>query len=248
MAKKVVVYSEKGGVGKTTSCSIIGDILAEIGRKVLLIDLDQKNNLTQHRIKDVSIIAGKTIREVLNRECPPEAAILKGLSTDLIGALPTLSKFEKDQEDNPDQYLALSDSLSSVNSNYDYIIIDVPGVKNLITRNALIAADVLIIPTKLEQFDVSSIEGITIELSKCARSRGGIPLEKIVILPTFFEEQSRINSAFLEAVREKYGRMVTTTVIHKASAVSWANMRSGETLERSSRAYSEYRSAVREIL
>ena len=249
MAKVVLVYSEKGGVGKTTTTFSISNFLASAGLKVLMIDLDPNNSLTSHCVSDINQVAGRTIKEVLNGEVQPITAQIKIRDNlYIIGALKTLTKLEKDQSDNPDQFLILKDRIAEIENSYDYIILDAPPASNLITKAALISANIVIIPTKLEQFDTSSVSGVFSEINRCARQRNGIPFEKLFILPTFYEERNSVNAMFLEALNKKYSGMVSQTYIHKATAVSKANISPDSFLDPKSRAYAEYKSVVKEML
>lgn len=150
MAKVYAISNQKGGVGKTTTCLCLGDALAELGKRVLLVDLDPQAGLTT--------ILGygpdsfrSSIHEVLLGHTPLSEAILKtgkGLDLvpskiDLAGAEPMLIGLDGWQN-------ALRRALERERQRYDYILLDCPPSLGVLTIMALVAADKVIIPVQAE--------------------------------------------------------------------------------------------------
>ena len=143
MAKIIAITNQKGGVGKTTtSCALIGSI-TEMGKKALGIDLDPQGNLGFSLGLDIE--NSLTIYEVLKLQKPIEDAIQKTEYGDVVPSNILLSGAEF-EFNKPGREFLLKNVLKSVLDNYDYIIIDTPPALNILTVNAYVAADSLIIP------------------------------------------------------------------------------------------------------
>ncbi len=160
MGKIIAVALQKGGVGKTTTCINLAAYLAQLGKKVLIVDFDPQHNASS----GVGIqVTDKTpsIYNVMSEQIDPTDAIqltaVKGLeilpsNENLNGADVELAHIISGREK------ILRDCLNKIRDSYDYIFIDCPPTLTLLTVNALTAADTVIIPTQCEYF---ALEGIT---------------------------------------------------------------------------------------
>ena len=160
MGKIIAVALQKGGVGKTTTCINLAAYLAQLGKKVLIVDFDPQHNASS----GVGVqVTDKTpsIYNVMSEQIDPTDAIqltaVKGLeilpsNENLNGADVELAHIISGREK------ILRNCLNKIRDSYDYIFIDCPPTLTLLTVNALTAADTVIIPTQCEYF---ALEGIT---------------------------------------------------------------------------------------
>ena len=160
MGKIIAVALQKGGVGKTTTCINLAAYLAQLGKKVLIVDFDPQHNASS----GVGVqVTDKTpsIYNVMSEQIDPTDAIqltaVKGLeilpsNENLNGADVELAHIISGREK------ILRDCLNKIRDSYDYIFIDCPPTLTLLTVNALTAADTVIIPTQCDYF---ALEGIT---------------------------------------------------------------------------------------
>ena len=165
MGKVISLVNQKGGVGKTTTSINLSASLAVEGKKVLLVDLDPQGNATT----GVGFNKGdieKSIYDIFNNTATMEEVILKTKFKNL-DLLPSslqlagidIELIERGREDPTFQRSAqLLNSINSIKENYDYVIIDCPPTLGLITTNALVASDSVIIPVQCEFY---ALEGIT---------------------------------------------------------------------------------------
>jgi len=157
--KTIALCNQKGGVGKTTSTINIGAALALSGKKVLVIDMDPQGNagsglgVNKHRVEKSiyhAIIGEMKLSEVI-RPCEIENLSIAPSNRDLIGAeLELVSAFSRETK--------LKSAIREVKDQFDFILIDCPPSLNLLTINALTAADAVIIPVQCEYY---ALEGIS---------------------------------------------------------------------------------------
>lgn len=161
MAKIIAVANQKGGVAKTTSTFNISAALAEMGKKVLMIDMDSQASLTisagleplelKYTICDVLEKSSKPIREcIINLEH------IENLS--IIGSIIDLAVIETEMLSRPAREKILDRALTPIKQDYDFIIIDCPPQLSILTMNGLSAADEVIIPVKT---DYLAFRGLT---------------------------------------------------------------------------------------
>ena len=165
MTKIISLVNQKGGVGKTTTSINLAASLGKLGKKTLIIDLDPQGNTTTGLGVNKGEIKA-SIYDVLNGDSPIKKAIKK-TSFDLLSIIPAtinlagidyelLEKGHNDSEFKKNEQLR--NALSEVKDNYDYIIIDCPPSLGVLTTNALVASDSVIIPVQCEFF---ALEGIS---------------------------------------------------------------------------------------
>ncbi|MBQ7747299.1 MAG: ParA family protein, partial [Spirochaetia bacterium] len=158
MGKIIVFSNQKGGVGKTTTAVNLGAYIADMGKKVLLIDFDPQGNLSTFAGLDkdapgiYEAIAGiKDIKDVIQKT-PVENLYGIGSNVNLSGAAIELATV-----DNREKYLKIT--LDEIKEGYDYIFIDSPPSLGLLSLNCLVASDYIIIPMQCEYF---AMEGLSL--------------------------------------------------------------------------------------
>lgn len=154
MAKVIAVTNQKGGVGKTTTCSSICGGLAQLGYKALAVDLDPQGNLSFSL--GIEADDSFTIYDVLKGNCELSDAIQQGGVCDVVPSNILLSGLELEMTGVGREYV-LREQLSTVSEQYDYIILDTPPALSVLTINAYTASDELIIPMLCE---ILSLQGI----------------------------------------------------------------------------------------
>lgn len=220
---KVICFaSKKGGVSKTTSAVITGLILAE-DKKVLLIDLDSQNALTSFFFEDISKIQGKTILEAIKGE-KLFAQVIHEITPNL-HVIPSVLQFEEiDEWGRTGKELILRKELKKLDGKYDYVILDTPPNLRSETVFGLVAADVIVIPARLEKMDTRAIDFTIDKINKQIREDFNPTLDKIFILPTQFNYQNRIvNELALETLKADYPELLLGISIPYTSKISQFN-------------------------
>jgi chromosome partitioning protein len=220
---KVICFaSKKGGVSKTTSAVITGLILSE-NKKILLIDLDSQNALTSFFFEDISKIQGKTILEAIKGE-KLFAQVIHEITPNL-HVIPSVLQFEEiDEWGRTGKELILRKELKKLDGKYDYVILDTPPNLRSETVFGLVAADIIVIPARLEKMDTRAIDFTIDKINKQIREDFNPTLDKIIILPTQFNYQNRVvNELALETLKADYPDLLLNISIPYTSKISQFN-------------------------
>ncbi|MDR1195525.1 MAG: ParA family protein [Endomicrobium sp.] len=211
MSKVIAIANQKGGVGKTTTAINLGASLAYLGEECLLIDMDPQSNTTSGLgINKNNLV--KNIYNVLIDEIALED-ILQDTVMDWLDIAPAttdLSGAEVDLVNMPDREKKLKIALEKFQKVYKYIIIDCPPSLGLLTINALVAADTVIIPMQCEFF---ALEGLG-QLSKTIFAlMQNYNLDLDGVLFTMFDARTNLSQQVVEEVRKFFGEKVYETKI-----------------------------------
>jgi len=216
MAKVIAITNQKGGVGKTTTAINLGASLAANDLRVLLIDSDPQGNSTSG-LGIEKVPGNLTFYDALLSGVPLEQTIVKtdcdGL--EIVPADKNLVAANLDMVDLPDREYRLRHALAPVRARYDYILIDCPPALDLLTLNALVAADSVLIPIQCEFF---ALEGISQLMDTIDRVREGFehPLKIEGILLTMFDERTNLTRQVAEDLKEFFNEDVLSTVIPRS--------------------------------
>ena len=151
MAHILCIANQKGGVGKTTTAVNLSAALAVSEKEVLLVDCDPQGNATSGVGLDKNRITKTLYHGLLGTATAPELILNSDIDTlKIIPANVELIGFEVEMMSNPDREKALKDLVSTVATDFDYVILDCPPSLSLLTVNALTAADTLLIPLQCE--------------------------------------------------------------------------------------------------
>lgn len=222
MAKVIALTNQKGGVGKTTSAINIASALGISGKKTLLIDSDPQGNASCG-VGIVNSHNSATTYDVLIGRCTASAAIqtteFKNLDVmpsnmDLAGA-----EFELVDEDNRES--RLKNALAEIDKKYDYIVIDCPPSLGILTLNALVAADGVIIPMQCEYF---ALEGLS-QMAKTIEQVKRIHNPKLTItgiLITMYNGRLNLSLQVIDQLKKYYAKKLFKTTISRSVRLSEA--------------------------
>jgi chromosome partitioning protein len=212
MAHIITVANEKGGVAKTTTALSLGAALVESGLEVLLVDLDAQASLSL--ALGVETPQGQpTIANVFLEAVPASEAVIKtGIAR--LSLLPSVSEFSLAERFLPvrqNYETTLKNALRDRNLNYDFIILDCPPFLGAITFNALIASDLLLMPTQAEFFSIHALRNM-MSIVRRVRAQGNAHLTYRLLL-TMFDRRNRIHRTLSEQLRQTFSGGVMDTVI-----------------------------------
>ncbi len=257
-AQVIAVSNQKGGVGKTTSVMNLGVALAKQGKHVLLIDSDPQANLTSYL--GVTPGAGafenlRTLDELYLSKRPLDDSnwsLYRTRTTagvDLVPGDGALIGVEHYLFSKTDKEQILARNMSLLRAQYDVILIDTPPSLNLLTLNALCAADSVLIPVQPEFFSLEGIVKIRGAIENI-KTRWNPKLTILGVLPTQVTPRRKLTQEVLSALRSELGSAIFDTVIHDNSAVteSSGHGRSVLDYDRTSRGSLDYQAAALELL
>jgi len=218
----VAVANQKGGVGKTTTAINVATSIALSGRRVLLVDVDPQGNLTSGVGSKGERASAGTVYEALLTEGAPEAFVLptKVQNLWLMPADRNLTGAEIEMVSLPEREHRLKRVLDPLRAQYDYIFVDCPPSLGLLTLNALVAADAVLIPLHCEYF---ALEGLADLVGTMRRVRGALnpALDIEGVLLTMYDDRTNLGQLVARDVRDFFKEKVFNTIIPR-------NVRLGE--------------------
>ena len=219
MGKIVAIANQKGGVGKTTTCINLACALHNRNRKVLLVDCDPQGNCTSGM--GVSKDTRPSIYDVLINGTPMEQAIVKTKYGYIIPSNRELSGATVELVDAEQREYVLKTALAAVKDRFDYIFIDCPPSLELLTLNALCAAESVLVPVQCEYF---AMEGLTDLLTTIRmtnrRLNAALGLEGLVL--TMYDSRTKLSDQVAEELRNHFGNRVYKTMIPRNVRLSEA--------------------------
>ncbi|MBR2319292.1 MAG: ParA family protein [Clostridia bacterium] len=213
MAKIMAVVTQKGGVGKTTSAVNIASALGELGKKVLLVDIDPQGNATSGVGIDKRQVK-KSTYHLLVGECDGAAAVLNTAFANLwvIPSSLDLAGAEIEMVDVPHREKRLKAALAPCRDQFDYILIDCPPALGLLTLNALVAADTFLIPAQPEYYALEGLSQLIATVRQVKRLYNPT-LELEGVLFTMYDGRTHLTQQVVAEVKKFFPRRVYATVI-----------------------------------
>ncbi len=222
MSFVIAVANQKGGVGKTTTAVNLAACLAAARRKTLLVDMDPQGNATsslgidkremEHTVYDV-LVDSTNPSEVLVSTDIDNLSLMPS-STNLVGA-------ELELIDLPDRANRLALSLDSLLPDFDYVIIDAPPSLGLLTLNALVFAQTVLIPVQSEFFALEGLTALTETIDRIKEFYNP-SLEILGLVITMFDSRTNLAQQVQEEVRRVFGDKVFRSIIYRSIKLSEA--------------------------
>jgi len=247
MSRVIAFANQKGGVAKTTSTLNLAVALVEKGHRVLAIDLDPQGNLTMSQGLNPDVIE-RSMYDVLVHRLPMEQILHKGevdlavSSIDLAGAELSLASMIGRER-------ALEKALLPMKAEYDFILIDTPPSLGLLTINALVASDGVIVPVQCEYLSLRGLVQLENTLSMIREHLNpDVAIEGI--LPTMFDGRTLHSREAVEILRENFGELVFKTWIRKTVRYAEAPVKGTSILkyDPTGTAAEAYRDLAKEVL
>ncbi len=247
MGKIITVVNQKGGVGKTTTCVSLTSALKEMGQRVLLCDFDPQANATSGMGVDKSLSLG--VYDVLLNDIEPEKRIVSTRYGDVLPSSKGLAGAGVEMVAIQDREHLLRRALEKLVPKYDYIFVDCPPSLELLTLNALCAADSALVPVQSEYF---ALEGLSDLIYTIRAVRRGLnpQLELEGVLLTMYDSRTNLAMQVAEEVKRYFPGKVYATVIPRNVRLSEAPSHGKpiSAYDRTSRGAEAYAALAKEFL
>ena len=219
MAKIIAVANQKGGVGKTTTCVNLSAALNQLGKRVLLVDGDPQGNASTGM--GVAKSTRPNTYDMLINEATAAECVVHTESGDVIPASKELAAASVELISAQAREYVMKNALMTLYSEYDYIFIDCPPSLELLTVNALVAADSVLIPMQCEYYALEGIADLVTSIKMC-KKRLNKRLEVEGIVLTMYDARANLTSQVAAELRKYLEGKVYDTVIPRSIRLSEA--------------------------
>ena len=211
MGKIIAIVNQKGGVGKTTTAVNLAAALTALGKKVLLCDFDPQANATSGLGVDKKKIK-KSVYHVAIGDCPAQEAVVHTQFADILPSSADLAGAAVELITLPEPDKCLKKALLPLKNNYDVIFIDCPPSLEMLTLNALAAADSILVPVQCEYYALEGLSDLMSTL-RMVKRRINPALEIFGVALTMFDGRTNFSTQVAEEVRRHFPGKVFATVI-----------------------------------
>lgn len=243
----IAVANQKGGCAKTTTTANLGVCLAELGKKVLLIDNDPQGNLSSNLgVKEYE----NTLYNCILNKLPIQDAIIKTqFDVDVVPSDINYSNAEGALYNVKRKEFLIKDLFDRSGLNYDYVLIDCSPSLSLTTVNALVCASSVLIPLEASIFNFQGL-GQLVNVLKAVISNYNSDLKVEGILLTRVDTRSNLGKNFGEQLKEIFGDKLFETAIHQSTSLVRSQMRQQPIsyYDRNSKGYKEYMRLAQEVI
>jgi len=247
VAKTVAIVNQKGGVGKTTTCVNLAAALTEAGKKVLMVDFDPQANSTSGMGVDKTVSKG--VYNVIIEDVPTTDALVHTKYGDVLPSNKALAGAGIELIGMERREFLLKEAIGQVKDNYDFVFIDCPPSLELLTLNALCAADTILVPVQGEYFALEGLSDLMNTVRIVRRSLNPrLNLEGVLL--TMFDGRTNLALQVAEEVKHYFPGKVYSTVIPRNVRLSEAPSH-GKPItayDRSSRGAEAYKALAKEFL
>ena len=213
MGRTIVIANQKGGVGKTTTAINLSASLADLGKKILVIDTDPQGNTSSGLGVEKNEVEN-TVYELLIGETTIEECIQKEVfeNLDIISSNINLAAAEIELTGFEEKEFILKKAVDQVRADYDFIIIDCPPSLNTLTINAMCAADTVLVPIQCEYYALEGLSQLmnTVELVR-DRLNPNLEIEGVVF--TMYDARTNLSLQVVENVKANLDQKIYKTII-----------------------------------
>ena len=211
------LVNQKGGVGKTTTAINLGAYLAQLGKRVLVVDLDPQANATSCLGVDKNTVQASTYDALLNGDVPAASILYnERLQMALLPSSPSLAGAEVELVDETNREFRLKSALKTLDGKYDYILIDCPPSLGILTLNGLLAAqDGVIVPVQCEYLALEGLGQLTQTIGR-VRSSLFPDLRVRGVVLTMFDPRTNLSTDVVKEVNNHFPGQVFKSVVPRS--------------------------------
>ena len=217
MTRIYTLANQKGGVGKTTTAINIAAFLAQMGQRVLVIDLDPQANATSCLGVDKHTVQGSTYDAIINEDAPAGFILFnERLKLSLLPSSPALAGAEVELVEESGREFRLRNAIESLDEKFDYILVDCPPSLGLLTVNGLVAArDGILVPVQCEYLALEGLGQLTQTIQRVQSSLfPGLQVRGVIL--TMYDSRTNLSHDVVEEVNNHFPGQVFKTIVPRS--------------------------------